>query len=247
MRLEDSSGFYEKAKQFFKLNWWLLWIGYVFILIFIVITAIQMQSDNERIKNLLEREVRGVVFVGQNGQVMFSEKTLIDAGSDSRLKSVIKNNLVNNLILDASKISNNYKIKINNPDDIYSNYKKVRNFYQNFIPFKNPKYPKAVNYFRTMLNGYVQSINKRNLPEQIVPEDSLIATYNWNDESQTFFIVVNVKASVFVYNIAKNAFDNKEATIQIRAKGYFDIMESTTENPLGIKYFEVGITNAKNS
>ncbi|WP_172198562.1 hypothetical protein [Campylobacter sp. RM16188] len=244
MKIQDKIDFYDKIKNFFKMNWWLVWLSNIAICAFVFFATQKMSAENQAIKSLLEQEVKGVVFVGQNGQVAFSEKARIDASSDSKFKSAIKNNLVDYVITDASRVTKNYTVKIRTPDDIFDNYLPLKEFGENFIALGNEKYPNAFGFYKTLLAGLSQAIERDTLPDQILPVDSTISTYTWDDQTQTFSIVVNVFVNSYVYNSMTNTFDKKDGTVQIRAKGFFDLMNGSIINPLGIKYFEVGITNA---
>ena len=95
-----------------------------------------------------------------------------------------------------------------------------------------------------MLAGVIQAIDRDTLPDQIVPRDSNIQSYIWNDETQTFDIIINVSVDSYVFNNRTTAFDKKLGTIQLRAKGYFDLAQNSIENPLGLQFFELGMTNA---
>lgn len=244
MDIKSKTTFVEKIKNFFMLNWWLVWLSNAAIVVFVFISTSIMKTQNEDIKNLLKKEVAGVVFLGQNGQVMLGEKTRIDASSSTSFQSAIKNNLINYLVIDAQKITNNYRIKISNADELFDSYTPFNEFGKNFIALNNEKYPKAFGFFKTLLTGAVQAINEDTLPDQIVPYDSSVINYEWNDKEQTFEITVNAMVNTFVYNAVLNNYDKKEGTIQIRAKGYFDLTNNSPINPLGIKYFEIGVTNA---
>jgi hypothetical protein len=244
MDIKSKTTFVEKIKNFFMLNWWLVWLSNAAIVVFVFLSTSIMKTQNEEIKDLLKKEVAGVVFLGQNGQVMLGEKTRIDASSSTSFQSAIKNNLINYLVIDAQKITNNYRIKISNADELFDSYTPFNEFGRNFMALNNEKYPKAFGFFKTLLTGAVQAINEDTLPDQIVPYDSSVINYEWNDKEQTFEITVNAMVNTFVYNAVLNNYDKKEGTIQIRAKGYFDLTHNSPINPLGIKYFEIGVTNA---
>ena len=244
MDIKSKTTFVEKIKNFFMLNWWLVWLSNAAIVVFVFLSTSIMKTQNEEIKDLLKKEVAGVVFLGQNGQVMLGEKTRIDASSSTSFQSAIKNNLINYLVIDAQKITNNYRIKISNADELFDSYTPFNEFGRNFVALNNEKYPKAFGFFKTLLTGAVQAINEDTLPDQIVPYDSSVINYEWNDKEQTFEITVNAMVNTFVYNAVLNNYDKKEGTIQIRAKGYFDLTHNSPINPLGIKYFEIGVTNA---
>jgi hypothetical protein len=244
MDIKSKTTFVEKIKNFFMLNWWLVWLSNAAIVVFVFLSTSIMKTQNEEIKDLLKKEVAGVVFLGQNGQVMLGEKTRIDASSSTSFQSAIKNNLINYLVIDAQKITNNYRIKISNADELFDSYTPFNEFGRNFMALNNEKYPKAFGFFKTLLTGAVQAINEDTLPDQIVPYDSSVINYEWNDKEQTFEITVNAMVNTFVYNAVLNNYDKKEGTIQIRAKGYFDLTRNSPINPLGIKYFEIGVTNA---
>ena len=244
MDIKSKTTFVEKIKNFFMLNWWLVWLSNAAIVVFVFLSMTIMKTQNEEIKDLLKKEVAGVVFLGQNGQVMLGEKTRIDASSNTSFQSAIKNNLINYLVIDAQKITNNYRIKISNADELFDSYTPFNEFGKNFMALNSEKYPKAFGFFKTLLTGAVQAINEDTLPDQIVPYDSSVINYEWNDKEQTFEITVNAMVNTFVYNAVLNNYDKKEGTIQIRAKGYFDLTHNSPINPLGIKYFEIGVTNA---
>ncbi|WP_122872066.1 hypothetical protein [Campylobacter showae] len=244
MDIKSKTTFVEKIKNFFMLNWWLVWLSNAAIVVFVFLSMTIMKTQNEEIKDLLKKEVAGVVFLGQNGQVMLGEKTRIDASSNTSFQSAIKNNLINYLVIDAQKITNNYRIKISNADELFDSYTPFNEFGKNFMALNSEKYPKAFGFFKTLLTGAVQAINEDTLPDQIVPYDSSVINYEWNDKEQTFEITVNAMVNTFVYNAVLNNYDRKEGTIQIRAKGYFDLTHNSPINPLGIKYFEIGVTNA---
>lgn len=234
-----------KIRNFFKYNWWLMWITNLAICIFVYYVAGDIKNQHKRVMDLLAKEVQGVVFIGQNGQVVFGEKTLMDASTDTKFRVAIKNNLVNYLITDASRLTKDYTISIKSPDDVFDNSAVLREFGENYMAFNNQKYPQAFGYYKTLLAGLSQAISADTLPEQIIPLDSSISTYTWNDQEQVFEIVVNVLAKSYIYEPTRNIFRQKDATIQIRAKGFYDLANGTIINPLGIKYYEIGLTNAK--
>lgn len=244
MEIKNKTSLVEKIKNFFMLNWWLVWLSNMAIVVFVFWATSAMKAQNEEIKDLLKKEVSGVVFLGQNGQVMLGEKTRIDASANTSFQSAIKNNLMNYLIIDAQKLTNNYRIKINNADELFDSYAPFNEFGKNFMALNNDKYPNAFGYFKTLLTGAVQAIKEDTLPDQIVPYNSSVINYEWNDKEQTFEITVNAMVNTFVYNAVLNNYEKKEGTIQIRAKGFFDLTHNSPINPLGIKYYELGVTNA---
>ena len=241
MEIKNKISLVEKIKNFFMLNWWLVWLSNIAIVVFVFLATSAMEAQ---IKDLLKKEVSGVVFLGQNGQVMLGEKTRIDASANTSFQSAIKNNLMNYLIIDAQKLTNNYRIKINNADELFDSYAPFNEFGKNFMALNNDKYPNAFGYFKTLLTGAVQAIKEDTLPDQIVPYNSSVINYEWNDKEQTFEITVNAMVNTFVYNAVLNNYEKKEGTIQIRAKGFFDLTHNSPINPLGIKYYELGVTNA---
>lgn len=242
--LVDKFSSAEKIKMFFQLNWWFVWLAWAVLTISVMYMSNTMKAQNEQIKELLEKEVQGVVFVGQNGQVVFSQKAKMDASSDTSFKMAVKNNLINYLLFDASRITKNYTISIKNIDDIFKNYLPLSEFFENFISRDEQYRADAAGYYKTMLTGIVQALQTDNLPDRITPIDSTIYSYLWNDSEQMFDIVINIQVEAYIYNAAINAFDKKDGNVQIRAKGYFNISENSTLNPLGIQYTQIGITNA---
>jgi len=246
MKVVDNTRFYERIKNFFALNWWLVWGGYIALFVIIYMTMNQIKQQNAYTQELLAKEVQGVVFLGQNGQPIFGEKTLIDASTDSRFRAAIKNNLMFYLVTDGQRLTNNYRIPTDQVSGslLYSNIPAFSEFYENFVSNNLEKYPRAQGSFNMVMNGFAQAIRNQSLADLVVPIDSTVQTYTWDGQKQEFEIVVNVLASVGVYNAVKNTYDKKQGTIQIRASGYFDLVNNSTINPLGIKYFDLGITNA---
>ncbi len=244
MEIKNKTTLVETIKNFFMLNWWLVWLSNIAIVVFVFLSTSAMKAQNEEVKELLKKEVAGVVFLGQNGQVMLGEKTKIDASSSTSFQSAIKNNLISYLVIDAQKITNNYRIKVSDADSLFETYAPFNEFGNNFMAINNEKYPQAFGYFKTLLTGAVKAINEDTLPDQIVPYDSSVINYEWNDKEQTFEIVANAMVNTFVYNAVMNNYNRREGTIQIRAKGYFDLSHNSSINPLGIKYYEIGVTNA---
>ena len=244
MKIYDKEQFYEKIKNFFKLNWWLVWVSNLAIVAVIIYVSLSTFKQNEEIKELLKQEIQGVVFLGANGQAIFGEKQLINAGSDTAFKDAIKNNLIQHLITDTQRITKNYTATEEiTADYIYKNYLPIRECGDNFMFRGNDRYPNSFGFFRTFLVGLSQSIAANNLPDQIIPIDSVIQTYIWKDETQTFEIIVNIAVNALIYNSALNTYDKKAGTIQIRARGFFDMAQNSVINPLGLKYYEIGITN----
>lgn len=244
MKVQDKIDLTERIKTFFRLNWWLVWITNVLICYFVYTTTHSMSVQNEQVKTLLEKEVKGVVFVGSNGQVVFGQKQLID-GTDASFKKAVKNILVNYLITDGERLTKSYTIKnIKTVDDVYTNNELLREFHTNFLADKDPAHPETIELFKSMLLGLARAVSQDTIPEQIVPIDSTISNYIWNDKDQTFEIIINVKANTYVYNSIHNNYDLKEGTIQIRAKGYFDLFHNNNINPLGVQFFDIGLTNA---
>ena len=234
----------EKIKTFFQLNWWLVWIAFVALAYITHSSANRMSAENNEIKQLLKREIEGVVFVGQNGQVVFGEKSRINAASETGFKNAIKNTLLQYLVVDANRLTDGYKKIIKSVDELYNSHKPYQEFRTLYITNDTETYPKAIGFYRTMLAGVIQAIDRDTLPDQIVPRDSNIQSYIWNDETQTFDIIINVSVDSYVFNNRTTAFDKKLGTIQLRAKGYFDLAQNSIENPLGLQFFELGMTNA---
>lgn len=243
MKVKDKVELTERIKNFFKLNWWLVWISNILICVFIYSTSTSMSIQNEEIKNLLIKEVQGVVFLGANGQVVFGDKQKIDGTTES-FKRAIKNTLIHYLINDGQKLTKDYTLKIDGYMDVVKNSDALTEFYNNFILKDDKKYPESVNLFKSILLGYARDIKQERIPEQIVPIDSTITNYIWNDLDQTFEIIINIKVNTYIYNNINNNYDLKAGTIQIRAKGRFDLFKNNNINPLGIQFFELGLTNA---
>ncbi|MBZ8002372.1 hypothetical protein [Campylobacter canadensis] len=241
--ITDDEKFYDKVKTFFKMNWWVLWISNALIVVSVLYSNNSISKENQEIAELLKKEVNGVVFLGANGQAIFSGKETINANSNTSFKEAIQNNLLNYLIMDNSKLTKDYTLKIKSAQDIVDNYYPMKEFLNEFVS-KDKNY-NAIAFFETLLIGYVRSSLRDKLPEQIVVYDSTINSYSWHSETQTFDITVNAKVNAYIYNSIKNIFDKKQGTVQINAKGYFNLAENSTINPLGLKYYEMSIINVE--
>ena len=66
MDIKSKTTFVEKIKNFFMLNWWLVWLSNAAIVVFVFLSTSIMKTQNEEIKDLLKKEVAGVVFLGKN-------------------------------------------------------------------------------------------------------------------------------------------------------------------------------------
>ena len=74
----------------------------------------------------------------------------------------------------------------------------LKEFGKNFIALGNEKYLNTFGFYKMLLAGLSQVIERDTLPDQILPVDSTISTYTWDDQTQTFSIVVNVSVNSHV-------------------------------------------------
>ena len=234
--VQDRETFWIKAKNFFVLNWWLLWI------LLVASTAHTFYSNAkttvlaERALEAVEKNSKSVVMLSYAGTPIHTEKTTVDIESELFQKT-LKAILQKYLITDATRITKDYTRIPATIEDTFNMNEELKDFNQYFLQTKNDA--NAFNFMKNHLKVILGLLKEDNLPETIVLLESKIEKYEIKDNTFKVLITANIKVDYFL--VESNAWNRKNGAIKIEATGKFDPSTGNAFNPLGIKidYFKV--------
>ena len=260
----DNVKMIEKVKDFLKINSYLVWICFLILCIGTVIVISSLSNDIKKtnaefkrayleMKELINKEISGVVLLANNGAVFNAQKSYIDASIQSSYDKAIKNVLINHLVFGNDEITKRYTKKINTIEDLLKNYEPFKEFQNNFMKYKDYKKSKedilniSTNGWEYILSNIANLSNERKLPESISILDSSIYNPTWDTKYQNFGITVNVSVSAFFWNSVTKKLDETWSSFTIKANGTIDIKDNTILNPLGIRFTKLElVTPARN-
>ncbi len=155
--VEDRDSFLIKAKNFFILNWWTLWIVVVFSMVFTVYLNMQTRADMKETIKMLDKNSKGVVMLTYAGTPIYGEKTIIDIQDENFQKS-LKSMLQKYLITDASRVTNDYRLFPAVIEDIFNTNEELNDFTEYYLKPKEDA--NAFNYMKEHLKVLMALISK---------------------------------------------------------------------------------------
>lgn len=238
----------EKIKNFLKFNSYLVWICFLILTLGNIIIINGLKSDIQKtnrdfkktytqMKDLVEKEVSGVVVLANNGLVLNAEKSFLDASTESYYNQAIKNTLINYLVFSNNEITKNFTISFKKTDDLFA-YEPLQEFRDNFLIVSkdNKIQTRGWDY---ILSNIATNSNEKTMPDAIDIIDSNIANYAWDTKSQSFNIVIQVSTKAFFWNSILRAYDESQGYFTIKASGTIAVKNNTILNPLGIKFTQL--------
>ncbi len=163
--VQDRDNFYTKAKNFFILNWWLLWILMVSSTVITVYVNMKTRADMKETRDLLHKNSKGVVMLTYAGTPIYGEKTIIDIQDDNFQKS-LKSMLQKYLIIDAARLTNDYRNKPTTIEEIFNSNEELRDFSEYYLQVKDN--PNSFNFMKEHLKVLLGLLQGDNLPETII-------------------------------------------------------------------------------
>jgi hypothetical protein len=219
----------DQAKEFMASNWWILWVVILFVFIYDFFVNADISKKYQLALDKIDKASKGVVMLDYSGRVVYVDKRTIDS-TNIGFQSAVKNALRFYLIKDWQTLSQNYKEKINSPEDIERNCPDILEFKNNYLKDVKEANSNYAAYIKTL----TYLITTDNLPEKIIATDSKITDYQVNQNTFNITIVVDVAQSVYLIESDKTI--DKTGSIEIKATGEFDTENGTPVNPLGIKF-----------
>lgn len=234
--VKDRNSFYEKAKNFFILNWWLLWVTVVGAMGITIYLNIKSSNDIEKTLTLLEKNSKGVVMLTYAGTPVYAEKSIIDI-QDENFKKTIRAILQKYLIIDSSRLTNDFTNIPTTLEETYEKQEDLKDFNLYYLKSKEDK--QAFNFMKEHLKTLLSLLKEDNLPEIITILNSRMDKYEVVNNTFTCTVYVDVLLQYFLTE--SNQWKRSKGGIKIEAKGYFDASKGDAFNPLGIKidYFKV--------
>lgn len=226
----DNDSFLQKAKNFFILNWWTLWIIIVGAMTITVYLNYQTRVEMKEALQMLDKNSKGVVMLTASGMPIYGEKTIIDIQNEDFKKS-LKSMLQKYLITDASRLTNDYRDIPATIEDVFNDSEEMTDFNKYYLQSKTDK--NAFNFMKDHLKVLLSLLKEDNLPETIVLLQSKIDKYEI--KNNTFNITVYADVKLDYYLPEKKEFERKRGGIKIEAAGLFDSSNGNPFNPLGIK------------
>ncbi len=238
--VEDRDSFLIKAKNFFILNWWTLWIVIVFSMVFTVYLNMQTRADIKETIKMLDKNSKGVVMLTYAGTPIYGEKTIIDIQDENFQKS-LKSMLQKYLITDASRVTNDYRLFPAVIEDVFNTNEELNDFAEYYLKPKEDA--NAFNYMKEHLKVILALLKEDNLPETIVILKSNIDKYEIKNNTFNATIFVDVKLDYYLSE--KKEWERKRGAVKIEASGKFDSAYGDAFNPLGIKINTFSVTYPK--
>lgn len=238
--IQDNDTFFQKAKNFFILNWWLLWIAIMGSMAIIVYLTINTRIDMKKTMEIVEKNSKGVVMLTYAGTPIYAEKTIIDI-QDENFQKTLRAILQKYLILDTSRLTNDYRDIPATLEDIYNKNEDLRDFNEYYLKAKEDK--KSFNYMKEHIKVLLSLLKEDNLPESIVLLKS--KTDKYEIKNNTFSITVFADVRLEYYLPELKDWERKRGAVKIEAAGYFDSSKGNSFNPLGIKIDTFKVTYPK--
>lgn len=236
----DNENFITKAKNFFILNWWTLWLVIVGSMVLTVYLNVQTRIDMNNTMNMLEKNSKGVVMLTYSGVPIYGEKTIIDIQDENFQKS-LKSMLQKYLIIDASRLTNDYRDIPATMEDVFNSNEELKDFAEYYLKAKTDV--NAFNYMKEHLRVLLALLKEDNLPETITLLKSKIDKYEIKNNEFSVIIYADVKLEYYVSE--KKEWERKRGAIKIEASGSFDSSTGDAFNPLGIKINTFKVTYPK--
>lgn len=238
--IEERESFYVKAKNFFILNWWTLWIVVVGASTISVYLNTKTNNRIDVVADLLEKNSKGVVMLTYAGTPVYAEKEIINI-QDEEFKKSLRAILQKYLIIDASRLTNDYADIPASVEDIYNKNEDLSDFNTYYLKAKEDK--QAFNYMKEHLRTLLSLLKEANLPENIVLLKSRMDSYEIVNNSFTTVIYADVLLDYFLPEF--NQWKRSKGGIRIDATGIFDSTKGDALNPLGIKINTFKVTYPK--
>lgn len=225
-------------------------------LILIIVIYNQNDTNNTLIEKdinkdkFIERLSSFTTYITDNGTIKQYEKETFDAYNQKQNVAKI---LTDYLILSARTLTNNYKVTFF-PDEktFFKNSADLSTFYENFIEIdfsystekQKIEFKKVQNDFKQILAYLQTAVTTNQQPHLMDKKISDINVKTWKTSKNEFEIFFTIP--VFVSSNNKyNVRDEGLADITISAKGYFNIANKKTLNPLGMYFTELAIIYPK--
>lgn len=228
--VKDRESFYTKAKNFFILNWWMLWIVLVISIIINVKLSSDARHDAKVTRDYVEKAVKGVVMLTASGMPIYGEKTIIDIQNED-FKKMVRATLQKYLITDASRLTNAWRNIPSGIEDLFNKNEELKDFSNYYLDAKNN--PQSFLFMKEHLRILYGLIRDDNLPENITLLKS--RTDKYEIKENTFNITIFADVQIEFYLTETKTWERKVGTIQIEASGSFDASNGNAFNPLGLK------------
>lgn len=243
----DSVKILQRAKDFLKLNSYLIWICFAALTIANIIYIGGIRDDTRQsnaetkqiykeMKDLIEKEIQGVVILTQNGAVLNASKSYIDASNQTDYNKAIKNVLISHLVFSNNELTANFSRKFNNTSDILA-YEPLQEFQDNFLASDKTMFDRW-NYIISNIAGLSKNLQ---IPDSVAVIDSTIRDYSWDTKNQSFKISINVVTKSYFWNDISKSFDETQGYYTIDGSGTISVKDNTTLNPLGIKFYNLNL------
>lgn len=236
----DNDSFLQKAKNFFILNWWLLWIVIGVSSFMSVKLNMDTNAKVEKTMEAVEKNSKGVIMLTYSGVPIYGDKTIIDIQNEHFKKS-LKAMLQKYLIVDAARITNDYRNTPTTIEEMFNKSEDIMDFNEHFLQAKTDK--NAFNQMKDHLNVLLSLLKEGNLPETIVLLSSKIDKYEIKNNTFNITVYADVKVEYYLPEIRD--WERKRTGLKIEATGKFDSALGNPFNPLGIKIDAFQVTYPK--
>lgn len=236
MAIKDFQTLADKGSAILRLNYWAVWIGLVVLTLTILWNSSSMSSDIAEMKDLLKKEVRGVVLLSEAGEVIDGRKNLINANNQTAFNAALANILSYYLTLDRETLSPDLGT-YQNLSLLYGANKKLTEFRTNFV--ENSQ--QSLGRFDAIIGKVMLAHNEAKLIDSFKAQGYKIAAYDWDFKSQKFEISLNATGQAVYFDKNTMGVEKRRGTYEIRGSGYMDVNKRTPINPLGIQFSEINI------
>ncbi len=230
MKQEDRKSKFGITREFAMINWWVTWVAIIIMAGYNILTTKYLKEEFMQALAIMKKESNGVIMLDKLGRPLTAKKAPMDITSES-FKKVVLNNIQSYFIWDWTSLTDNYKNKILNVNDLERFNPKFKEFKENFIK-KDDK--KAQRDFLSFEKYIVFLIQNDKMPEMISVNSSKVTSYHTDkdtfDAKIAFVLVANI------YNTQSGEYENRRGSMSVEVEGEFDSTRGTIINPLGLKY-----------
>lgn len=220
-------------KHFIRANWFILWGVLLSTTVVNIAIGYSMYINMKEMREEVKESSKKVIALSSSGHMIYSEKQSIDVGSEE-FKKVLKNILVDKLILDAKKMTKDFSVMPKTEEQLVSNYEPLEDFYKHFL------HENGFEDFVFFIRETGKLVARENLVEMATPMESKVTRYVGNTKGFEIDIVSRCALSYYLEEVDKNK--NGFATVTISASGDFNPAKGTIANPLGIQFKSLKVT-----
>ena len=239
MNTSNKKGLIPVVKEFMAINWWIVWVVQVIAAVVVIWVSLNANQKFEQAAQMLQDRSRSVVMLDQQGRPVYQEKSILTPDAPE-FQLAIKNIVSHYAITDWQRLSNGFRNKIRNVEEMKKLNPSLAEFEEEYF---SKQLPAGLKGYDVFLKTLLHLMNTDELPEKINILGSRISDYSVRDSHFSMTVVFNIAASIYL--IEKDRTVDKQGTIEIKVGGYFEPRYGGTLNPLGLFFDDFSSTFLK--